>query len=407
MRATTVLRRVLAIPDVRVVGAEIDNDGLIVEVRLARIRLRCPGCRFSTRAVYDRRPERRWRHLDLAGRRCFLRMPLRRLRCPDHGVVTEAVPFAAARAGYTYAFEDLVAWLAQRADKTAITKLVRISWRSVGRILERWIARHRSGDQLDGLRRIDVDEKSWRRGHRYVTVVAEPGPPARVVWMAAGRDEATLATFFAALGPVRTAQLEAVSTDMAAWYLEAIAAAAPQAATCIDPFHVVKLANGALDAVRRSEWNRARQAGLDARAVKYTRWALLKRPERLSPQQRETLALIRRHNARLWRGYEIKELVRAIYASPPDEAAVWLDGAIRRAARSRLTPFRSLAATLRQYRAGILGAVEHGLSNSPLEALNSRLALINHRAAGFHSAAAFIALAMLCVGGFKPVLPHQ
>jgi len=46
----------------------------------------------------------------------FLRMPLRRLRCPDHGVVTEAVPFAAAHSGYTYAFEDLVAWLAQRAD---------------------------------------------------------------------------------------------------------------------------------------------------------------------------------------------------------------------------------------------------------------------------------------------------
>jgi len=155
--------------------------------------------------------------LDLGGRRCFLRMPLRRLRCPDHGVVTEAVPFAAPRSGCTSAFEDEVAWLAQPADKTAITLLLRISWRSVGRIIERWIGRHQSTEAVDGLRKIEVDEKSWRRGHRYVTVVAHPGPPARVVWMAAARDEATLATFFAELGPARTAQLEAIGTDMGAW----------------------------------------------------------------------------------------------------------------------------------------------------------------------------------------------
>jgi transposase len=78
----------------------------------------------------------------------------------------------------------------------------------------------------------------------------------------------------------------------------------------------------------------------------------------------------------------------------------------RRAVRSRLRPFRALATTLRQYRSAILAAVEYGLSKSPLEALNSRLAIINHRAAGFHSAQAFIALAMLCVGGFKPALPQ-
>jgi len=179
VRGTTILRRVLAIPAVRVVGAELVHEALVVDVRLRSRRLRCPARPFNTRAVYDRRSLLLWRHLGLGARRCFLRMPLRRLRCPAHGVVTEAVPFAPPRSGYTYAFEHLVAWLAQRSDKTAITQLVRVSWRSVGRILERWIARHRSGDVLDGLTRINVDEKSWRKGHRYVTVVAEPGPPAR------------------------------------------------------------------------------------------------------------------------------------------------------------------------------------------------------------------------------------
>ena len=106
MRDTTVLRRLLALPGIGVSGVELTAEGLIVDVRLRRAT---------------------------------------RLRCPEHGVVTEAVPFAPAHSGSTYAFEDEVAWLAQRADKTAITLLLRISWRSVGRILERWIARHRSG----------------------------------------------------------------------------------------------------------------------------------------------------------------------------------------------------------------------------------------------------------------------
>jgi transposase len=161
-----------------------------------------------------------------------------------------------------------------------------------------------------------------------------------------------------------------------------------------------------IDEVRRQEWNKARAVAKGARQIKHTRWALLKRPERLSDKQRTTLALVRRHNDRLWRGYEIKEMVRAVYSSAPGQAASWLDGAIRRAARSRLRAFQVLARTLRQYREKIVAAVEHGLSNSALEALNSRLALLNHRAAGFHSAAAFIALAMLCVGGFKPALPQ-
>ena len=108
----------------------------------------------------------------------------------------------------------------------------------------------------------------------------------------------------------------------------------------------------------------------------------------------------------VWMAEGRKEETLAGFFNELAEATAWLDGAIRRALRSRLDPFRKLAKTLRQYRAGIMAAVEHGLSNSRLEGLNSRLALINHRASGFHSAKAFIALAMLCVGGFTPALPH-
>lgn len=197
-------------------------------------------------------------------------MPLRRLVCPDHGVVTEAVPFAPTHSGYSSAFEDQVCWLAQHADKTTLTRLLRIGWRSVGRIIERWTGRHQRADQLSGLVRIAVDEKAWRRGHRYVSLVADHQHP-RTVWMAEGRKEETLAGFFKELGPERSSALEAISLDMSTAYLSAITAAAPGAAVCFDPFHVVKLANAALDQVRREEWNKARAAAKGARQVKHTR----------------------------------------------------------------------------------------------------------------------------------------
>lgn len=406
MRDTTILRRLLALPEIRVVGAELGPAGLIVDVRLGRTRLRCPACPFTTRRLYDRRPERRWRHLDLGGWRCFLRMPRRRLRCPRHGVRTEAVPFAAAHAGHTLAFEELVAWQAQRLDKTSITRLVRVSWRSVGRILERWMARAERPD-LSGLRRIGVDEKSWRKGHRYITLVYDHDR-RRVVWMADGLSDRVLGRFFAALTPERKDALRVVSMDMSRHYLRAVQAATPLAEVCFDPFHVVTLANFALDQVRREEWNRARRAGADPRAVKHTRWALLKHPARLSATQRGLLEAVRRGNARLWRAYELKEMVRAIYAGAGvADAGAWLDGFIRRARRSRLRHFAKIAGLFADHRAGILAAVRHGISNGRLEGLNNRLALLSHRSAGFHSAQAFMALAMLCVGGYTPALPFH
>ncbi len=406
MRDTTILRRLLALPEIRVVGAELGAAGLVVDVRLRRTRLRCPECPFSTRRVYDRRPERRWRHLDLGGWRCFLRMPPRRLRCPRHGVRTEAVPFAAPHAGHTLAFEELVAWQAQRLDKTSITRLLRIGWRSVGRILARWMSRS-ARPALGALRRIGVDEKSWRKGHRYVTVVFDHDR-RRVAFMTEGGGELALDRFFATLGQTGAAAIELVTMDMSRNYLRAVQRRAPQAEVCFDPFHVVTLANFALDQVRREEWNRARRAGTDPRAVKHTRWALLKHPARLSASQQAVLGAIRRGNARLWRAYELKEMVRAIYAGAGvADAQAWLDGFIHRARRSRLRQFAKLADLYRDHREGILAAVRHGLSNARLEGLNNRLALLNHRSAGFHSAEAFMALAMLCVGGYTPALPFH
>jgi transposase len=168
----------ITVVDVSFVGTSAVN----VDVALRRRRLVCPLCPFSTRARYDTRPvTSTWRHLDFGRWQVLVRARLRRLACPQHGVRVEAIPFARARSGFTRDFEDLVAYLATKTDKTTITRLSRVDWDTVGRICERVVADGLDPTRLDGLVNIGVDEVSWRRHHRYLTLVADH-TGKKIVW---------------------------------------------------------------------------------------------------------------------------------------------------------------------------------------------------------------------------------
>jgi transposase len=415
VRVTTAFKRLLRLPGVTVRSVEFTNVAVIVTVALRRRRLVCPECSFSTRARYDSRPvESRWRHLDVGSWRLEVRANLRRLCCPDHGVRTEAVPFArpVEESGFTADFEALVAWLATRMDKTAVTRLVRISWRTVGRICERVVTDELDPHRLDGLFEIGVDEISWRRHHHYLTLVADHRR-GKVVWGKAGRDAATLDAFFDELGPERSAQLRAVSMDMGPAFASSVRAEghAPQATICLDPFHVVALATKALDEVRRPIWQQLRQLPDPAIAKKFkgARWALLKNPEDLTDRQAESLRAIRRTGGELWRAYLLKEALRAVFDGDltADEAEELLARWCSRARRSRLEPFVKLSRTIGAHLDGILAAVRLGINNGRIEGLNNRVRLIVRRAFGFHSAEAALALVMLSCGPINLLLPHE
>jgi transposase len=405
MRVTTAFNRMLQIPGASVASVCFQSEGVVVGVRRRGRRLVCPRCGCIGRVGYDHRRQRRWRHLDLGGVRCFVECDLRRFPCPGcRMVVTEAVPWARPGARFTRPFEHVVAWLAQQAAFSVITRLLRLTWRSVARIVSRVVADHLTGRRLRSLARIGVDEVCYRRGQRYLTLVCDHDAGG-VVWASTDRTQATLERFFDALGDQQTANLRAVSLDMWTPYLNAIAARAPNARVCFDPFHVVQKANRAVDLVRRQEWQTLRRCGRGAGWLKHTRWSVLKRPERLTNHQAETLAVLQRENARLYRAYLLKEQLRAIYTAPPADAPRLLDAWLAWASRSKLTPFVKLARTLRHYRAGILAAIHLGLSNSRLEALNSKVRLISHRSFGFHTAEPLIALIHLCCGTITVELP--
>ncbi|MFV0524579.1 MAG: ISL3 family transposase [Acidimicrobiales bacterium] len=384
-----------------------------VTVVLRRRRLICPHCGHKTRFRYDTRPCRSaWRHLDLGVWQVQVEATLRRLRCPSHGVVVEAVPFARPGAHLTRDFDDLVAWLATRMDKTAISRLCRVSWRTVGRVCARVVATDLDPGRLDGLFRIGVDEISWRKHHKYLTLVVDHDRGV-VIWGAEGRDSTTLDKFFDELGQDRSAAVQAVSLDLGPAYLKSVTAPghAPQAIVCADVFHVVKLVGDALDEVRRDLWQQLRRLPDDrwAKDFKGSRWALLKNPEDLTDRQADQLARIRRTKGGIWRAYEMKEQFRAIFAGDldRDEAAELLDRWCARAQRCRLAPFVKCARTMRQRREIILNAIEHGISNGRVEGLNNKVRLIVRRAYGFHTADAALALVMLGAGPINLQLPHE
>lgn len=406
MRVSTAFNRLLRLQGAWVRGVSFTAEGVVVEIALRRRRPICSECgqRGARLGVHERR-RTRWRHLDLGAQRCFIECELRRVRCPDCGVRYEEVPFARAAASHTRDFEDVVAFLTQQMAKTPITKLMRISWSTVGRIVSRVVADHLDETRLAGLVMIGVDEVSYRKHHRYLTCVADH-LGGGVVWVGEGRSAATLGEFFEELGAEK-ATIQAVSIDMSAGYEKAIGEAIPHAEVCFDPFHVVKLAGEAVDKVRRAEWNaQGKSKTKGGRWVKGTRWALLKAPENRTAKQEVALAEVQSANRRLYRAFLLKEELRALYHEvSAEEAEAHLDGWLAWASRSKLKPFVKLARTIREHREGVIAAVRLGLSNGRLEGLNSKVRLISHRSFGFHSAAPLIALIYLCCGGIEIELP--
>jgi transposase len=409
-----VWKRVLGVEHTVICGVDLEGEGLyervVVRVRPTRSRQgRCPQCARRCRG-YDRGGgRRRWRALDLGSVIVELEAEAPRVRCARHGVLVAGVPWARPGARFSYMFEDMCAWLAAHAAASTVAELLRVTWRTVTGIVERVVAEARAGaDSLDGVKRIGIDEIAHRKGHRYLTAVTDHDT-GRLIWAAPGRDQATVEAFFEALGPDRSAAITHVSADGAEWIHAAVRAKAPQALLCLDAFHIVKWATDALDRVRRDLAGDLRRAGAaDAAAdLKGTRWALIRNPEDLSPLQRGTLAGLAHTNRGLYRGWLIKEQLRAVFQTKGARGRQLLAGVISWAERSRLDPFVELAATLRRYRPLIHNTLDHGLSNARSEATNTHLRVLTRRSYGFHSPEALIAMALLTRGGLCPDLPGR
>jgi len=306
--------------------------------------------------------------------------------------------------------------MAQKMDRTTVCTLLRLSFEALAKLIEDVVAEHINDERLDELYRIGVDEISYRKGHRYLTIVADHDAGSTIVWAGEGKSASALAGFYELLGPERCAQLQAVSMDMGGAYAKATTEHAPDAFQCVDPFHVIKLANEAIDKVRRRAWNDTRHHNKRgrppndikerAKRVKHTRWALLKDPASLTDAQAQTLYQLKTDRSVLYRCWQLKEALRDLYRlARPADANAHLNWWLAWACRCRIPEIVALAKTIRKHREGIIASIKLGLSNGRLEGLNSKIRLINHRGYGHHTATALIAMIYLCCGGITIDLP--
>jgi len=369
-------------------------------------RCRCPEC--GTRGKAVEHDVRRWRTLDVHGKRTFIEAEVPRIQCAEHGKITAAVPWAAHADRFTAVFAQHAAWLAAQMPWTKAARDLRVTWDAVENIVARAAADAASGrDQLAGLRRIGIDEKSWGKGEGKYLMVVTDHDRGTIAWIAEGRCQETVGQFFDALGPERARLLTHVSADGAEWIHDAVREKAPRARICLDAFHVVKWAGERLDELRRRLASELRAAGHEdqAAALGTGMWALRKKPQNLTGNQRTALAVIAEQDKPMYKGYLIKEQLREALKVKGEDGKTLLRGMIAWAHRCRIPEFAKLAKTLSRFRDLIYATLDGGPSNGRAEALNAQINALITRARGFRSAAALIAMAEFVHGGLCPQSP--
>jgi transposase len=274
LQTKSLIKRLLKIENVVIRDSYFERvsgeDILIVRIRpFSRQGGRCPLCHKRCPGYDSKNKLRRWRSLDLGSMRVYLESFAPRVRCSEHGVIVADVPWAKHGSDFTNDFEMAVTWLTIHAAATDVSEYFRIKWDTVGSIARRVqkTLESEQASRFDDLSEIGIDETSYKKGHKYMTVVVNHKTGA-LIWAAKGHGKETLRKFFIELHEEQRAKIKLVSADVARWIADCIKEYCPNAERCIDPFHVVTWANNALDEVRKSVVRTARQEAVSLKTEK-------------------------------------------------------------------------------------------------------------------------------------------
>jgi transposase len=370
---------------------------IVFKVENTASRLVCPACGAADQPVHDRLA-RRWQHLNFFQFKAIIEAPVPRVGCRVCEKTTQvAVPWARPGSGFTQTLEAFVVALCSQMPVAAVAKLLGVSDERVWRVLDFHVEAARAREDYARVRRISADERSARRGQRFLTLFCDLDA-RRLLFATPGRDAATFKTFAADLS-AHGGDAEAitdVSLDMGAAYHAGAREHCPKAKVSVDPFHVVALANEALDQVRRTE---VKQVG----DLKGIRWGTLKDAADWTHTQIAQMHWLQRTNLKTARAWRLKQALREVFAkgSGVTQATALLDAWISWAWRCRLAPFKRLAATLKKHRDGILEHFRSGLSNGFAEGLNGRIQAAKARARGYGTDRHLITISYLICAHLK------
>lgn len=335
--------------------------------------------------LHDHAAERVWRHLDTCQYQTLLHACLPRTKCPTHGVLTVQVPWAEPHGRFTALFERLVIDWLQEASQQGVAEQLRLSWDEVHTLQERAVRRGLKRRQAEAVPQLGVDEKAYRKGHRYVTLVTDL-QRGRVLHVAEGRTQASLDGFWPTLTPAQLAGIEAVAMDMWDPYEQSVRQHVPNADRKIvyDKFHVASNLSKAVDQVRRAE-NKALRAEGDDRLVG-TRYQWLRNPENFNVHQWYLFKALRQSTLKTARAWAMKEQLMGLWDYRYEAPARRYFGLWHRwATHSRLTPMIKFAKSLKGRLDNIVTYFKHRITNALSESVNAKIQWVKYMARGFRN----------------------
>lgn len=370
----------------QVIDVDLSLEEQKVVIRLGadpRYERCCSQCGQAA-SLHDHAPERSWRHLDTMQFETVLTASVPRTKCSGCGVKTCVVPWAEPHGRFTLLFEAFAIRVLQAAASTEQARgLLRLSWSSVQRIMDRAVERGLLLREVDQVTRVGVDEKSFGRGHDYVSVMTDLDE-SRVLEVSQGRDEAAANALWETFTNEQRQRVEAVAMDMWQAFENSTRANAPQAKIVHDRFHISKHLNEAVDKVRRQE-HRALKGDGD-QTLKGTKQLWLYNPENMSDEQWSQFKSLKEAELKTARAWAIREQFRWFWEYRyAGNARKFFARWYAWASRSRLTPIKEVAKTLKRRLENILTWFRHRISNGPAEGYNSRIQTIKAAARGFRN----------------------
>ena len=382
----------------------------------------CPECQQPCPG-YDQREERAWRHLDSCEFQTWLVARLPRCHCPQHGVLTVDAPWTTPHSPFTLAFECFALRVLQATKVQAkAATLLRLTPAQIHGIMDRAVARGVARRRVAAATtpapqaHLTLDEKSFGRGQQYLTVLGD-GTHGTVWEVAESRTrEAAALLLTHSLTPTQRAAVAAVSLDMWQPYLEACQEVLPEADVVHDRFHIAQDLNDAVDQTRRAEHRRLRQEGATAdhpsgkRAgspLTKTKYLWLRHPEALTEAQRTQLAALQEQGLETARVWACKEAFREFFCQPDVAAGKrffqrWYATVVAVGNR----PLTQVAEQLQRHLTGLLGYLQHHVTNARAEELNSEIQTIKTAARGFRQFAGYRRAILFFLGGLD-LCPHK
>jgi transposase len=358
----------------------------------------CAQCGAACK-LYDHQPERQWRHLDTCQYQTILHAEPPRSACPEHGVKVIRLLWAEPSSRFTALFEALaIEWL-KAASQKAVAGLLQLSWDEIHGIMERAIERGMERRQREQIRHLGVDEKAFRKGQSYLTLVNDL-IRGRVVYVAEDRKQSSLDGFWDTLTAEQINGMEAVAMDMWDPYVASTRAHLPEADGKIvfDKFHVAKHLGDAVDRVRRKEHKILKAAGDDR--LTGTRYDWLRNPVSMEPKDRKEFAELRNSELKTARAWALKEiflrLYEYVYQRPARKHFRWWHNW---AVRSRLSPMIEVARMLQRRFENIITYLRHRITNASSESINAKVQWVKYTARGFRNKRNFIHAIYFHCGG--------